>query len=200
MEIKVCGIRRKEDIDIINKYKPDYIGFVFAKSKRQLTPQAAAKLSSMLDGDIKTVGVFVNASYEEVYDAVNTASLDVIQLHGDENEEYILGLNVKCEIWKAVRVKDGADIPDIAGVDKILLDKYTKNEYGGSGQTFDWSSVGNILTDKPLILAGGLDKDNVRRGINIFNPICVDVSSSVETDGFKDAEKIKEFINIARKL
>lgn len=198
MEIKICGIRRREDIEIINKYQPDYIGFVFAKSKRQVTPEQAAKLSEMLTGDTKTVGVFVNASYGDIKNAVDVAGLDVVQLHGDEDEEYIKNLDVGCEIWKAVRVRDGADIPDVKGADRLLLDKYTEKEYGGSGKTFDWSSVGTVKTDKPIILAGGLDKNNVNNGIKIFNPVCVDVSSSVETDGFKDEKKIKEFIITVR--
>ena len=198
MEIKICGIRREEDIEIINKYKPDYIGFVFAKSKRQVTPEKARELSQILTGDTKTVGVFVNASYGDIKNAVDVARLDVVQLHGDEDEEYIKNLDVDCEIWKAVRMRDGEDIPDVKGADRLLLDKYTEKEYGGSGKTFDWSSVGTVKTDKPIILAGGLSKDNVRGGIKIFNPVCVDVSSSVETDGFKDEKKIKEFINTVR--
>lgn len=198
MEIKICGIRRIEDIEIVNKYKPDYIGFVFAKSKRQVTPKKAAQLSEKLSGDIKKTGVFVNAAYEEIQNAVRIAGLDVVQLHGDENEKYIKNLNVNCEIWKAVRVRDGDDIPDVAGVDRLLLDKYTEKEYGGSGKTFNWTSVGTVKTKKPIILAGGLDSMNVRDGIRIFNPACVDVSSSVETNGFKDEKKVKEFINIVR--
>ncbi|MCC8161459.1 MAG: phosphoribosylanthranilate isomerase [Oscillospiraceae bacterium] len=198
MEIKICGIRREEDIEIINKYKPDYIGFIFAKSKRQITPEKAAQLTEKLAAGIKTVGVFVNESYDNIKRAVKIAGLDVVQLHGDEDEEYIRSLNAECELWKAVRVRDGADIPDVKGVGRILLDKYTDKEYGGSGTAFDWSSVGSINTDKPLILAGGLDENNVQSGIKIFNPVCVDVSSSVETDGFKDEEKIKNFINAVR--
>lgn len=198
MEIKICGIRREEDIEIVNKYKPDYIGFIFAKSKRKVTPARAARLSEMLTGDTKTVGVFVNAPHEEIQSTVKLAGLDVVQLHGDEDEEYIKNLDVDCEIWKAIRVRDGADIPDIDGADRLLLDKYTDKEYGGSGKTFDWSSVGTVNTDKPIILAGGLNKNNVNNGIKIFRPVCVDVSSSVETDGFKDEKKIKEFINAVR--
>ena len=171
---------------------------MFAKSKRQVTPEQAAQLSEMLTGDTKTVGVFVNASCGDIKNAVDIAGLDVVQLHGDEDEEYIKNLDVDCEIWKAVRVRDGADIPDVRGADRLLLDKYTEKEYGGSGKTFDWSYVGTVNTNKPIILAGGLDKNNVNNGIKIFNPVCVDVSSSVETDGFKDEKKIKEFIITVR--
>ena len=86
MEIKICGIRRKEDIDIINKYKPDYIGFIFAKSKREVTPETVAEITKNLDKNIKKVGVFVNATYEKINEAIQVAKLDVVQLHGDENE------------------------------------------------------------------------------------------------------------------
>ena len=134
MEIKICGIRRKEDIDIISKYKPDYIGFIFAKSKREVTPETVAEITKNLDKDIKKVGVFVNATYEKINEAVQVAKLDVVQLHGDENDEYISNLDCKCEIWKAVRVRDGEDIYDVKGVDRLLLDKYTDKEYGGSGR------------------------------------------------------------------
>lgn len=198
MEIKICGIRREEDIEIINKYKPEYIGFVFAKSKRQVSADTAKKLTEMLNGDTKTAGVFVNAPQAEVERIVREAGLDIVQLHGDEDEEYIKKLSVPCEIWKAVRVRGGESIPDFDGADKILLDKYSDKEYGGSGQTFNWSDVGTLKLKKPLILAGGLNKDNVKKGIEIFSPVCVDVSSAVETDGFKDREKIREFINIVR--
>lgn len=200
MEIKICGIRREDDIRIINKYEPEYIGFIFAPTRRYVSPLTAAKLSAMLTGDTKTVGVFVDAPREVVREAVRTAHLDAVQLHGSEDEEYIKNLGVDCEIWKAVRVRDGDDIPDINGADKILLDKYSEKELGGTGRTFDWSSVGTVKTDKPLILAGGLNKDNVRDGIRIFSPVCVDVSSSVETDGIKDEIKIKEFIDTVRNI
>lgn len=194
MEIKICGIRCEGDIEIVNKYKPEYIGFIFAKSKRRVSADTARRLSDMLNGDTKTVGVFVNAKKAEVEETVCTAGLDVVQLHGDEDSDYIKSLNVPCEIWKAVRVRDGADIPDFDGADRILLDKYTDTVYGGSGKNFDWSRVGTLKTKKPIVLAGGLNKDNVRHGISIFNPVCVDVSSAVETDGFKDENKIREFI------
>ena len=94
MEIKICGIRRKEDIDIISKYKPDYIGFIFAKSKREVTPETVAEITKNLDKDIKKVGVFVNATYEKINEAVQVAKLDVVQLHGDENDEYISNLDL----------------------------------------------------------------------------------------------------------
>ncbi len=188
-----------EDVEIINKYKPDYIGFIFAKSKRQVTPEQAAELITSLSGDTKTVGVFVNASSEEVREIAGTLKLDAVQLHGDEDAEYISSLSgIGCEIWKAIRIRDGGDIDDFAGTQKLLLDKFKETEYGGSGEVFDWSSVGKINTDKPIILAGGLTPENVLRGIEIFNPYAVDVSSAVEAGGFKDEKKIREFINTVR--
>lgn len=198
MEIKICGIRRAEDIEIINKYRPEYIGFIFADTRRYVSPELAGKLRQKLNGDTKAVGVFVNAPAKTVRETVKVAGLDVVQLHGDEDMEYIASLGGVCEIWKAVRVRDGGDIPDVSGASRILLDKYAPREYGGTGKTFDWARVGTIKTDKPLVLAGGLTKENVLRGIKIFKPVCVDVSSAVETDGFKDETKIKEFIETVR--
>ncbi len=198
MEIKICGIRRAEDIEIVNKYRPEYIGFIFADTRRYVSPELAGKLRQKLNGDTKAVGVFVNAPLKTVRETVKTAGLDVVQLHGEEDDEYIASLGGVCEIWKAIRVRDGDDIPDVSGVSRILLDKYVPREYGGTGKTFDWSRVGTIKTDKPLVLAGGLTKENVLRGIKIFKPVCVDVSSAVETEGFKDEIKIKEFIETVR--
>lgn len=200
MVIKICGIRRFEDIEIINKYKPDYIGFIFAKSKRQITPEFAAELSKKLDNSVKTVGVFVNSPIREVENTAKTAGLSAVQLHGDENEDYIQNLSVDCEIWKAVRLKDGEDIPDFDGTDKILLDKFKDTEYGGSGEAFDWSKIGKIHTKKPIILAGGLNENNVKKGIKIFSPFGVDVSSGVETNGFKDEDKIRRFMEAVNKI
>lgn len=200
MEIKICGIRRKEDINIINKYKPDYIGFIFAKTRRYINPSEAGSLAAMLSGDIKTVGVFVNETPEKVNEIADIAGLDIIQLHGDEDSEYIKRLGNRREIWKAIRVRKNDPIIEADGADKLLLDKYDDSEYGGTGKRFDWNTGIEKRLGKPLILAGGLDKDNVREGIEIFNPVCVDVSSSVETDGYKDERKIKEFIEAVRRI
>ena len=200
MEIKICGIRREEDIEIVNRYKPDYIGFIFAPTRRYVSPETAKRLAEHLGGDTKTVGVFVNENPDTVREIADAVGLDVIQLHGDEDAEYIKRLGTDREIWKAVRVKDGGEIPDTEGADKILLDKYSEKEMGGTGETFNWHKVGDTKTQKPLILAGGLNKENVAEGIRIFNPVCVDVSSAVETDGVKDETKIKEFTEAVRKL
>lgn len=201
LEIKICGIRRIEDIEIVNRYKPDYIGFILAKGyRRTVSPQKAAELSAALEDGIKTVGVFVNSPVSEVEEYQKIAGLDAVQLHGDEDEEYIKQLNVQCEIWQVVRVRNGAEIRDVKGADRILLDKYDPSCAGGTGETFDRSELGEISAKMPLILAGGLSAENVCERVRLFKPQGVDVSSSVETDGFKDEDKIKEFINIVRMI
>ena len=198
MDIKICGIRRTEDIEIVNKYKPEYIGFIFAPTRRYVSPEFAAELKSRLADGIKAVGVFVNEDPETVLEIAKTVPLDVIQLHGDEDEEYIKSLGHVYGIWKAVRLNGGEEIPEIEGADRILLDKYDANEYGGIGETFDWSAGAEVKGKIPVMLAGGLKRENVSRGIEIFNPAGVDVSSGVETDGIKDEDKIREFIKTVR--
>ncbi|MDO5398055.1 MAG: phosphoribosylanthranilate isomerase [bacterium] len=201
IEIKICGIRRIEDIELVNRYKPDYIGFILAKGyKRTISPQAAAVLKDRLADGIKTVGVFVNSPVEEVEEFQRIAGLDAVQLHGDENEAYIEKLNVPCEIWQVVRVRGGCDIADVKGADKILLDKYDADRYGGTGEVFDAAELGSVKASVPIILAGGLSAENVTERVKLFRPDGVDVSSAVETDGFKDEQKIKEFIDIVRMI
>lgn len=201
LEIKICGIRRAEDIEMVNRYKPDYIGFILAKGyRRTVTPQTAAELKKRLAEGIKTVGVFVNSPIAEVEEFQRIAGLDAVQLHGDEDEEYIERLNVPCEVWQVVRVRDGVDIIDVNGADRILLDKYDVNCYGGTGEVFDESELGRIRTKAPVILAGGLNAENVKERVKMFRPQGVDVSSAVETGGFKDEHKIKEFIDIVRMI
>ncbi len=197
MDIKICGIRREEDIEIVNRYKPEYIGFIFAPTRRYVSPEKAANLRSRLADGIKAVGVFVNEPAEKVLKTAETAGLDVIQLHGDEDEKYIKSLGTDHEIWKAVRLLHGGKIPVINGISRVLIDKYDANELGGTGKTFDWSA-GVDAGGMPVMLAGGLNAENVPRGIEIFNPVGVDVSSGVETDGYKDEDKIREFIRIVR--
>lgn len=200
-EIKICGIRRIEDIDIVNSYKPNYIGFILAKGyRRTVSPQMAAELKGRLADGIKTVGVFVNSPVEEVEEFQRIAGLDAVQLHGDEDEAYIKKLNVPCEVWQVVRVRGGADITDVKGADRILLDKYDASCYGGTGKAFDISELGRVKASVPIILAGGLNAENVRERVKMFCPQGVDVSSAVETDGFKDEQKIKEFIDIVRMI
>lgn len=199
--VKICGLKRSCDIDYANKYKPDYIGFVFAKSSRQVTPQQAEILKEKLSKDIKTVGVFVNEPIENIAMLCNKNIIDVIQLHGDENNDYINQLKKLTDkkIIKAVRVKSSEQVlqAEKLDCDYLLLDAYSKNAYGGLGETFNWDIIPNLA--KPFFLAGGLNSDNVSQAIHTVQPYCVDLSSGAETDGFKDEEKIKLIIDKVRR-
>lgn len=201
--VKVCGLRRLEDVEYVNSCKPEYVGFIFAKSRREIDGEKARELSDALDDSIEKVGVFVNRELDELVEIAEQAELDVVQLHGEEDEEYISRIPTKYRVWKAIRVRDKSDIElgkrydSLERVDGILLDAYHETEYGGSGQSFDWELVRNG-DFKKLILAGGLDPENVSDAVEKSNPDVVDVSSGVETDGYKDFEKIKKFIEKAR--
>lgn len=201
--IKICGLKRAEDIEIVNKYKPDYIGFVFSKSPRQVDFDKVKMLKELLDKDIKAVGVFVNEPIELIQRLCRSRIIDMVQLHGDEDEEYIKKLRavIKCRIIKAVRVKSTEQIleEEHKKCDFLLLDTYNKNAYGGSGKKFNWDLIPGELVKK-YFLAGGLDSNNVEQAIKKLHPFCVDVSSSVETDGFKDEEKVKEIIEKVRSV
>ncbi|MFZ5987170.1 MAG: phosphoribosylanthranilate isomerase [Bacillota bacterium] len=202
--VKICGLRRKEDIEYVNCYLPHYIGLVFAKSKRQVSKELAADLRAELASDIKAVGVFVNEDALEVAEITRYCGLDCIQLHGDESPEYIESLkealhgeNIKrVEIWKAVRVRDEESVKSMSlyDVDAFLLDTYVEGSFGGAGKTFDWELACLAKKYGKIILAGGLDTGNVSGAVGMVRPFAVDVSSGVETDGFKDEVKISSFI------
>lgn len=205
--IKVCGVRRKEDIEYVNSLRPDYIGFIFAESKRQISKEDARSFKQILNKEIKTVGVFVNENIDVIIDISYTVDLDVIQLHGDENQLYIdklkvclKDINKDIEIWKAIRVKnqESVEVAKSLKVDGILLDTYSKEAYGGLGESFNWNMVKDLELDSKLILAGGLDSNNVVKAKAIVSPDIIDVSSGVETDGFKNYEKMKIFIERGR--
>jgi phosphoribosylanthranilate isomerase len=195
-KIKICGLTRPCDIDVVNDEKPDYVGFIFANSRRKVTPRLAMELRNKLSKEIIPVGVFVDETIVNILPLVQNSVIDIIQLHGAENEEYIVKLKelTTVPIIKAVSVQHPGDVQkwDSTSADYILLD----NKGGGTGQAFDWSLIGK--TEKPYFLAGGLDAENVTSAINQTTPYALDVSSGVETDGFKDPGKIKEFIRRAR--
>lgn len=209
-KIKICGITRFEDVDYVNKLLPDYIGFVFAPSKRQVHINQAKKLIASLDKNIKTVGVFVNEDCEKVKYIAKTLKLDVLQFHANEDNIYIenfKGLN----IWKTISIsvadennimEDQKEINTINNypINAILMDSYIKGISGGSGKGFDWSIIKNLVIGKPIVLAGGLNPENITQAVKLVNPYCVDVSSGIETNGIKDFEKIKKFINKVRLL
>ena len=256
-KIKMCGISKVETIPAIVDAKPDYMGLVFAPSKRQVTVEQAKTLVDELhkqyanrynsdaeqysndvvqDGaviaavqeetatndvqegvlirtentspmlihqeSIKTVGVFVNETVENLLKIAEEVKLDVIQLHGDEDETFIQSLKecTNVEVWKAVQVRSAADAEKWidSSADMLLFDAYHKDERGGTGEVFDWSSLDEF--ERPFMLAGGIDSTNVARAIRTVRPYGIDISSGIETDGVKDDEKIKAFTHIVRTI
>jgi len=195
-KIKICGLTRMEDIDAANLYMPDYIGFVFAESRRKVDKTTAKTLKNRLDPRIKTVGVFVNEPIENILSLIENGVIDIVQLHSEENEKYIENLKSKTGILiiKAISVqnKGGVQKWNQSSADYLLLD----HKNGGSGQIFDWNLIGE--TTKPFFLAGGINIENVTAAINKTNPYAVDISSGAETNGIKDSKKIKEFIGRVR--
>ena len=245
-KIKICGISKVETIPAIVEAKPDYMGLVFAPSKRQVTVAQAKTLvdelhkqyektygeatvpmntdtaqdsqdsqDSQVSQDsqefvpgnsnfekIKTVGVFVNETVENLLKIAAEVNLDVIQLHGDEDETFIQSLKecTNVEVWKAVQVRSAADAEKWidTSADILLFDAYHKDERGGTGEVFDWSSLDEF--ERPFMLAGGMDSTNVARAIRTVRPYGIDISSGIETEGVKDDEKIKAFTNIVRTI
>ncbi len=195
-KIKICGLVREQDIAAVNMVHPDYIGFVFAESKRRIDADRARELKTLLAPGIEAVGVFVNEKIEKVKELCSSGVIDLIQLHGDEDEDYIKELrnSISSKIIKAVRVRDTESIIKAAqtSADFILLDAYREGRYGGVGMSFDWSLIPEL--DKPFFLAGGICPDNVEMAIGLHSPYCIDVSSGVETDGYKDPKKISAIV------
>ena len=202
MKLKFCGIRRPEDISYVNAAPPDYIGFVFAESRRQVTAAEACTLSKNLRAGIQTVGVFVNEPLPRLLEAAAVSGLNILQLHGDEDECYIHAVRDlwKGSIWKAVRVRSAEDIEQAKRlpVDALLLDAFSPNLYGGTGKTADFELIAQNRPAIPFFLAGGLNAANLRNAIQIVRPDGVDLSGGIETDGYKDAAKIKEIFNLVR--
>lgn len=205
MKIKICGIRREEDVQYLNELRPDFAGFVFADTRRKVTGEQAVTLRRQLDSEIPVFGVFVNAPKEQVAALAEDGTIQVIQLHGDESEEYICDLRsmTQTPIIKAVRVQTREDViqADRLLVDGLLLDTFQKGTYGGTGQTFAWDMIPRDLKH-PYILAGGLDSNNLERALAAVQKRgrceAFDVSGGVETDGVKDYYKIKEMIQMIR--
>lgn len=201
-KVKICGLTRLMDIDIVNLYLPDYVGFVFASSRRGVTYEEAKILKANLDKRIQAVGVFVNEPMDNIIRLCNENVIDIVQLHGDEEEEYIINLqaSVKKTIIKAIRVKSKEYVirEGISSSDYLLLDTYSTDSYGGSGVSFNRDMIPEL--EKPCFLAGGLNSNNLIESIRATTPYCVDISSGVETDGYKDKEKVSEIINMVRNL
>lgn len=202
-KIKICGLTRSEDIAAVNRLMPDYIGFVFAKSRRQVTPAEAKELRKQLKREIQAVGIFVNENPETVAAVASCGAIDLIQLHGDENAGYCCKLRTltSLPIIKAIRIKDEADLTGISAFDcdYYLFDTLEDDHYGGTGKAFRHECLLAANMEKPFFLAGGLDPDNVAAAVALVKPFGVDTSSGVETSGIKDAKRIEEFIRQGRK-
>jgi phosphoribosylanthranilate isomerase len=218
IKIKICGLFREQDIDYVNEAKPDYIGFVFAESKRKVSPAFAAQLRRRLSGEIIPVGVFVNAPIADIVALYNDNVISIAQLHGDENDEYITRLkaasdskgNKPIEVIKTMQINEK---PDAATAHSSLLptphsllpsfstDYYLIDSGAGSGETFDWELLNSpkveAIKAKPWFLAGGLGLGNIERALG-YAPYALDVSSGAETDGIKDREKILQLVSIIR--
>ena len=223
-KIKMCGISKVETILAIVDAKPDYMGLVFAPSKRQVTVDQAKSLVKELHKQygnrysrdevqcsnqtlihqefIKTVGIFVNETLDNLVTIATEVNLDAVQLHGDEDEAFIQSLKERTnvEVWKAVQIRSAADAEAWidSSADMLLFDAYHKDERGGMGEVFDWSCLDEF--ERPFMLAGGIDSTNVARAIRTVRPYGIDISSGIETEGVKDDEKIKAFTNIVRTI
>ena len=221
-KVKMCGISKVETIPAVVEAKPDYMGLVFAQSKRQVTVDQAKILVSELHKQyanrynrdviqwsndvvqefIKTVGIFVNETLENLVTIATDANLDAVQLHGDEDEAFIKALKEKTdvEVWKAVQIRSSTDAEAWidSSADMLLFDAYHKDERGGTGEVFDWSCLDEF--ERPFMLAGGIDSTNVAHAIRTVRPYGIDISSGIETDGVKDDKKIKAFTNIVRTI
>ena len=223
-KVKMCGISKVETIPAVVEAKPDYMGLVFAPSKRQVTVDQAKTLVEELhkqyanrynrDAEqcsnqtlihqefIKTVGIFVNETLENLVTIATEVNLDAVQLHGDEDEAFIQSLKERTnvEVWKAVQIRSAADAETWidSSADMLLFDAYHKDDRGGTGEVFDWSCLDEF--ERPFMLAGGIDSTNVARAIRTVRPYGIDISSGIETEGVKDNEKIKAFTNIVRTI
>jgi len=223
-KIKICGLRRIKDARIVNEGMPDYVGFILTPSKRQVTISEAAAISEALLPSIRRVGVFAGESPAEIARIASQLSLDGIQLHLDTTSAfadalvYELGLSLLPRmpfVWQrlpvSVHAKSASDISeamesfaDLTRFDGILLDTRKEKQDGGTGYIFPWSPARDYLADHSIassrvIIAGGLDENNVADAISYFKPYAVDVSSGVESGGYKDAQKVIRFIETARK-
>ena len=217
-KVKMCGISKVETIPAVVEAKPDYMGLVFAPSKRQVTVDQAKILVEELhrgyakkygsdtehdkNDTIKTVGVFVNETVDNLVTIANEANLDAVQLHGDEDETFIQSLKERTnvEVWKAIQIRTAADTEKWidSSADMLLFDAYHKDERGGTGEVFDWSSLDAF--ERPFMLAGGIDCTNVARAIRTVRPYGIDISSGIETNGVKDDEKITAFTKIVKSI
>jgi phosphoribosylanthranilate isomerase len=217
-KVKICGLTRKEDIEYVNELLPDYVGFVFAKSKRQVTLDKAKELMNLLDKKIQTVGVFQDEEIDKVKHTAEYLKLDIIQLHGNEDGDYVKKL-YPFKVWKSLGI-DAADSLDnndllqnrvkfhqenldklsLYEIESLLVDSSVKGAKGGTGISFNWDILNDLVLNKKIILAGGLNCENIQRAIEKVKPYAVDVSSGVEENKIKNYDKMKSFIEKVRTM
>lgn len=189
-KIKICGLRRPEDIAYVNEAKPDFAGFIIdvPKSRRNVPREKVRELTALLSPEILPVGVFVNAPMETILSLANDGTLKTVQLHGQESQSYLeeLKKQVSIPVIRAFSIRSAEDLTEAekSPADFVLLD----NGAGGTGETFDWSLLSSF--DRQFFLAGGLRLENITEAVSRFHPYALDLSSGVETDGYKDKEKI----------
>ena len=195
--VKICGLQRPEDVDYVNEVRPDFAGFIFDPSRRRyIEPKAAVSLRFRLADTIRAVGVFVNADPDHILAVSKLVQLDAIQLHGNENENFICQLKERTllTIIKAIRVETKEDIhkAESSPADLIILD----NGRGGTGTIFNWALASDL--SRNFLLAGGISPENAADAIRICHPWGLDASSSLETNGYKDQTKIRTFMQSVR--
>lgn len=215
VKVKFCGISQEDTVPVLLETQPDYVGFIFAPSKRQVTVEQAKSITRSLQDSVHTtsgnkccsrVGVFVNETIPTIVEITKAVPLSVVQLHGDETVTYIETLRIQLqeeqlefiEIWKAIQVQGKEDILPWkqAPIDGLVVDAYSKEERGGTGKTIDWSLLDDVQV--PYYLAGGIGLHNVARAIRRLQPYGLDMSSSLETNGQKDVKKIKSMAQIIK--
>jgi phosphoribosylanthranilate isomerase len=205
MKIKICGIKRPEDVSYVNLFQPDFAGFILASGYRRTVLIEDAKFFiAKMDKNIKKVGVFVNQPLDMVAEIAKYTGIDIIQLHGNEDNDYIDKLRTKTDkqIWNVFKVKDVEEIKkaEKSNADMILLDTYSPDADGGTGKKVNLEIVSKANLSRDFILAGGLDSSNIEEAVKSVNPYAVDISSGVETDGIKDAGKIADIIKKIREI
>lgn len=211
-KIKLCGMKKPCDIEYANRVKPDFVGFIFANTRRKISAAQAKQFREALDAEIPAVGVFVNEDISVIASLVQDGCIDMIQLHGEEDADYIRRLREICDapVIKAVKVQTVEQIRQAAAlpVDYLLLDTYRKGVLGGTGEAFDWEllreakaaagdTAEGALFGKPYFLAGGLYAGNLREAAALGS-YGLDVSSGIETEGSKDFDKMVEVVKIVR--
>ncbi len=202
MDIKICGLRRSVDAEYISEFEEiKYAGFVFfERSKRKVSPEDVIEIKKKLRPDIKTVGVFAEYDIDDIIDIVKKVGFDICQLHSDETNEDCGKIGIP--VWKSIAVRDSSSLErakQYTNVQGFVLDSDSGKKRGGVGKTFDWDVARSFSEKYFTVLAGGINSENIVAAYNTVKPNVVDLSSSVETDGYKDHDKIKELIYTMRK-